>query len=499
MSESLRPPHPEKIPPSLREPLKKTGEKISEVRRNIFGSLEQHPEYTPHRLDNPKVQIQRLPHLGRAVFAREKIAAGEIIAAFAGSIHQAKKISELPNDPPDFMRDHVIQIGEETYLHGKGGLAELVNHSCDPNCGIEGSSYIVARKEIQAGEQLTWDYAMTEDSDWSFEGCLCGSESCRGTIGPYRELPPEKKQEYWQHTAAWLKKKYPQEGKENPSYTVQTLLSESGEITDEVLWEVTWFFWWLFANDFAGQFLFYPSEKKPISAQQAFGVSDGSYVPFEKLLTYSPAEYPVHPTTGEQAIYWVHPQAAFQKFQQKFSQQGILTLLRDEAGQIIGLTFGRKCSLRDAFSQEEWENPVAYSGHAVSEKRDFKRFMDSINQTLNHHPHLTEGSERPQQLSAESEVYVWNCIGISKNAHGKGHFWKLTSEFFKHIPEKDRKSLWNIAEAVVGNTAYKLFKRARTIDVPEALGEEKPPQENESTMIITPLEDFVTTFTRQSS
>ena len=42
-------------------------------------------------------------------------------------------------------------------------------------------------RNIKAGEELTWDYAMTEASDARIE-CLCGAPNCRGIIGSFLYL-----------------------------------------------------------------------------------------------------------------------------------------------------------------------------------------------------------------------------------------------------------------------------------------------------------------------
>jgi uncharacterized protein len=55
------------------------------------------------------------------------------------------------------------------------------NHSCDPNLGLRGEITFVAMREIRAGEELTHDWAMTDDDDYS-AGCNCGASSCRKTL-----------------------------------------------------------------------------------------------------------------------------------------------------------------------------------------------------------------------------------------------------------------------------------------------------------------------------
>lgn len=59
--------------------------------------------------------------------------------------------------------------------------ADHINHSCNPNCGINGTLKIVAMKDIGPGEEITFDYAMCESSKYEIK-CACGSSNCRKTI-----------------------------------------------------------------------------------------------------------------------------------------------------------------------------------------------------------------------------------------------------------------------------------------------------------------------------
>jgi hypothetical protein len=59
--------------------------------------------------------------------------------------------------------------------------AEFFNHSCSPSCGIKGQILIVAMRDVEAGEELTFDYGMTEIQDMEME-CHCGSPECRRII-----------------------------------------------------------------------------------------------------------------------------------------------------------------------------------------------------------------------------------------------------------------------------------------------------------------------------
>lgn len=62
--------------------------------------------------------------------------------------------------------------------------ARLINHSCAPNCepvNIRGHIWIVARRDIAAGEELNYDYGFSY-SEWRDHPCRCGAPRCPGYI-----------------------------------------------------------------------------------------------------------------------------------------------------------------------------------------------------------------------------------------------------------------------------------------------------------------------------
>lgn len=62
--------------------------------------------------------------------------------------------------------------------------ARLINHSCEPNCRseiIRGHIWILARREIQPGEELSFDYGYSY-TEWKKHPCLCRSKQCVGHI-----------------------------------------------------------------------------------------------------------------------------------------------------------------------------------------------------------------------------------------------------------------------------------------------------------------------------
>ena len=147
--------------------------------------------FNPHNTNHPHVQIRQTSK-GRGVFAIQDIPQGALIAEFFGDVFLSNAASKLPS----VMVDHALQIGPTQYVHAPNSLAEIINHSCDPCAGIHNFKQVVTIRDVQKGEEITWDYAMTEMSDWRLDNCLCGSSRCRGTIGSFLDLPNEVKQEY---------------------------------------------------------------------------------------------------------------------------------------------------------------------------------------------------------------------------------------------------------------------------------------------------------------
>jgi SET domain-containing protein len=128
----------------------------------------------------PKAQMRQTPGKGSGSFALEKITKGEVVASFGGFVVGQK-------DLKDYSTDRVarsLQLDETIYLlSGPAPEAgDMINHSCEPNCGALGTSSVIAIVDIETGEELTFDYAMTDSSQYDEFKCFCGKENCRGKI-----------------------------------------------------------------------------------------------------------------------------------------------------------------------------------------------------------------------------------------------------------------------------------------------------------------------------
>ena len=128
----------------------------------------------------PKAQMRQTPGKGSGSFAVQKINKGEVVASFGGYVVNE---TELQNHSEDRVA-RSLQLDQNTYLLSglKPESGDMVNHSCEPNCGAFGTSSVIAFQDIQIGEELTFDYAMTDSSEYDQFDCECGKPNCRRKI-----------------------------------------------------------------------------------------------------------------------------------------------------------------------------------------------------------------------------------------------------------------------------------------------------------------------------
>ena len=128
-----------------------------------------------------KLEVRPVPDKGGlGAFAREAVSADEVVAVWGGIIVNAEQLDQLSHDE----QQHSVQIEEGLYLATIGGAesADFINHSCDPNLGLRGQIALVALRDIEVGEEVCFDYAMTDSTPYDEFECHCGTAACRGTV-----------------------------------------------------------------------------------------------------------------------------------------------------------------------------------------------------------------------------------------------------------------------------------------------------------------------------
>jgi len=148
---------------------------------------------------SPSLEVRAEPEKGGfGVYAIDAVAAGEIVSVWGGYIVDAEQLETLPHE----VQQHTVQIEEGLYLATIGGAesADFINHSCDPNLGLRGQITLVALRDIVVGEEVCFDYAMTDCTPYDEFECHCGSPNCRGIVrGEDWKLP-----ELWARYASYF-------------------------------------------------------------------------------------------------------------------------------------------------------------------------------------------------------------------------------------------------------------------------------------------------------
>lgn len=131
---------------------------------------------------SPKTEVRTSSIHGQGLFATVPIAKGEIVAVKGGYILTTQEWTVLEEE----LGSAEIQIAEDLFIapvqqdQRDGGML-YTNHSCDPNIAIQGQIVFVAMRAIAPDEELTHDWATTDDLDYEMT-CNCSAVNCRGLI-----------------------------------------------------------------------------------------------------------------------------------------------------------------------------------------------------------------------------------------------------------------------------------------------------------------------------
>lgn len=108
----------------------------------------------------------------------------------AGQTVQSIEVSDTLSLPDRYS----IQIGPNCHFDPKDTLFGKLNHSCSPNSEIHWSEptlSIRALRDIDRGEEVTFNYLTTESHLAEPFQCHCGSSNCYGQIRGFSFLPKE--------------------------------------------------------------------------------------------------------------------------------------------------------------------------------------------------------------------------------------------------------------------------------------------------------------------
>lgn len=133
-----------------------------------------------------KTEVRRTGKYGWGVYATKPLKKNELVAVAGGYVMTLSEIKKLPKRLEYFS----FQIEEQLYFGvKKSNEVEddcRFNHSCAPNLGQRNQLSLVALRDIKAGEELTFDYAMTlcriNGAPLFKMKCYCNKQECRRVI-----------------------------------------------------------------------------------------------------------------------------------------------------------------------------------------------------------------------------------------------------------------------------------------------------------------------------
>ena len=156
---------------------------------------------------SPKVEKRASPIDGRGLFAKGDIKKGEIVVVKGGYVLTKDQRDEIGKElgPSEIQITEDLFIGPANDGEREGGMMHL-NHSCEPNLGLQGQIVYVALRDIGTDEELTFDYAMSDDEPGQMQ-CRCGAATCRGTITGTDWKRPEIQKKYYGYFSWFIQRR----------------------------------------------------------------------------------------------------------------------------------------------------------------------------------------------------------------------------------------------------------------------------------------------------
>jgi uncharacterized protein len=129
---------------------------------------------------------------GKGLFAIMPIEKGRVVMNITGkriNFDQAVILGEKESYP--------FQVGLKEYIAPETDAHwQYINHSCDPNCGVNQHLELVALRDIEIGEEIFYDYSTSMlERHWTMK-CHCHSANCRHIISDFDSLGEERQKYY---------------------------------------------------------------------------------------------------------------------------------------------------------------------------------------------------------------------------------------------------------------------------------------------------------------
>lgn len=159
---------------------------------------------------SPKLAARPNPEKGNyGLFAETAVSPGELLVMWGGDIVTGAQLARLSERE----RMHALQVEADLYqvpCRAEPEAGDYVNHSCDPNAGLRSPISLVAMRAIQPGEEICFDYAMSDSTPYDEFECGCGAPICRGRVTGSDWQRPDLQQKYRGYFSPYLQRKIAQ-------------------------------------------------------------------------------------------------------------------------------------------------------------------------------------------------------------------------------------------------------------------------------------------------
>jgi SET domain-containing protein len=166
-------------------------------------------EYPAKSSIDPRIEVRAASSEGKGMFALEPIREGETVVVWGGKLFTREDVKL-----GKAAKGSVSAVDGRLYLAGDVNEfppdpSNFMNHSCDPNVWMKDEITLVARRDIEKGEELTGDYAMWEADEqyiasWA---CDCGSPTCRKRLTGKDWRLPELQERYGRHFSPFINRR----------------------------------------------------------------------------------------------------------------------------------------------------------------------------------------------------------------------------------------------------------------------------------------------------
>ncbi|ORZ17009.1 hypothetical protein BCR42DRAFT_413747 [Absidia repens] len=125
------------------------------------------------------------------LYAEEHIDMNDMVIEYVGEVirQQVAEEREKAYERCGIGSSYLFRVDDDIVIDAtkKGSIARFINHCCSPNCSAkiitvdkQKKIVIYANRDIEPGEEITYDYKFPLEADKI--PCLCGSKSCKGSL-----------------------------------------------------------------------------------------------------------------------------------------------------------------------------------------------------------------------------------------------------------------------------------------------------------------------------